>query len=185
MPTALATFLIGLAGDKQATQLHQEAIAVATATTITGGTVGTMSVYQPWTNADVVTAIKWHPLAVSTSMQVDVVPGPGTFGRAVMLHMAWADDSVIAPTTVGALAKMHGYRVHTYGGAADPGEADRKFVAPYNEARTDVLKARYFPIGGRIVLYYFFTEANFGTVQVAGDRFTFQVNHEFDLYGRN
>jgi hypothetical protein len=74
--------------------------------------------------------------------------------------------------------------VHTIGGSADPGSFRVVLPAPFNETRSDVMKASFFPIGGRIVLRYFFTEANFGSTQVTGDRFVFVASGEYVTYGQ-
>lgn len=185
MATPLAVFYKTLAGAEMGRFTHNHGIPLSTATTVVNDAIQAVGAYTPWTYAPTVAVLAKHPLAVFESFSIDVVPGPGTFGRAVSLHTGWGHDGETAPTTFAEFSQLEGYRVHTYGGAADPGEADRIFRAPFNEARTDVLKARTFPIGGRIKFYHFFTEANFGTVQVAGDRFILSVKAEFTVYGKN
>lgn len=183
--SGLATFVKSIAGAEQGTFLFLDAVGLDTATTITAGTPAKISVYQPWTHASTASVLKLHPAAIWTRLAIKVVPGPGVFGRAVVLHCGWGHDGDEAPKTIGGMTQLNGYSGHTYGGAADPGEADRTFRAVFNEGRSDVLKMRQWPVGGRIVFYYCFTEAKFGTTQVDGDRFTLNIEGEYTCLGRN
>jgi len=94
-------------------------------------------------------------------------------------------DGELAPTSVSEMVLFHGYRTHTFGGAANFSEADRTFVAPFNEGRSDVLKARNFIVGGKIRFYIHWTEANFGTTQVDGDRLLMHITGTYKVYGLN
>lgn len=183
--SGLATFVRSVAGDSQGTFLFYDAVGVNTATSITSGRPGVISAYQPWTHATTKTILDLHPAAIWSELVVRVVPGPGVFGRAVVLHCGWGHDGDAAPTTIAGMTQLSGYSGHTYGGAADPGEADRTFRAIFNEGRSDVLKMRYWPVGGRVVFYYCFTEAKFGVTQVDGDRFTLNFSGQFEVLGRN
>jgi hypothetical protein len=186
MPTPFASALVSWTSGKVSDQLFQESVYLTEATTVNeAGVVKKMSSYEPWKSEDVADLLKNHPLAISTLLRVQIVAGPAVFGRSVEMHTAWGNSSEPAPTTAKALSRMHDYNVHVYGGAADPTADNSIMTAPFNEARSDVLKAASFPMGGKIVLYYYFVEANFGTSQVGGNRFILKVRHEYELYGRN
>jgi len=144
--------------------------------------------YHTYASEDHITTsgvLRRHVAAVWDSLQVLIVPGPGLFGRAVTFHMCWGHDGELAPTSVSEMVLFHGYRTHTFGGAANFSEADRTFVAPFNEGRSDVLKARNFIVGGKIRFYIHWTEANFGTTQVDGDRLLMHITGTYKVYGLN
>lgn len=183
--TALSTWVRTLAGPAQGTFLHIDSLHLDTATTVTTGRPAKIDVYQPWTHTETKGAITLHPAAVWSRLVALVAPGPGVFGRAVVLYCGWGSEADAPPTTIAAMTKLQGYKNHTYGGAADPGEADRTFRVEFNENRSDVLKMRDFPIGGRVVFYYCFTEAKFGTTQVDGPRFVLSFDGEYECLGRN
>lgn len=123
--------------------------------------------------------------AVWDSLSLTIIPGPGLFGRAVTLHWAWSNHLANKPKTVSDMMQLVGYRQHTFGGTASFPEADRVTNAPFGGGRTNVAKMSNWPIGGRTVLYYFFTENDFGPTQVDGARFTLAFNGTLSLYGRN
>jgi len=183
--TALASFAKSLAGDKEGTYLHVDNMSLDTATTITAGKPASISVYQPWVSDNIKGVLSAHPCAVWEDLVIKVIPGQGVFGRAVTFHCGWSHDGEPAPKTLSDMTRFDGYRCHTYGGAADPGEADRVFTARFNGGRSDVLKMRQFPVGGRTCFYYCFTEAKFGTVQIDAERFNLVVEGNFSVYGRN
>lgn len=185
MPSRLAQSLIDQTDGSMGRFKHNDNISLSTAATVSSGVIQQVGVVQPWTLASTAAVLSMHPCAVWDSLVISVIPGPGTFGRAVTMHTGWGSDATTAPSTLAEFTGLEGYRVHTYGGAGDPGEADRTFNAPFNVNRSDVLKMRYFPIGGRTVFYYFFTESNFGASQAQGDRFILSVKGEFQVYGMN
>jgi len=185
MTTPLATMMTPIAGPLMGTFRHVDNIGVNTSTTVAAGVIGAVSVIEFWTHPPTDAVLQLHPFAVWNRLVVGVIPGAGIFGRAVTMHVGWGSEAMNAPTTMTEFVKLEGYRVHTYGGAGDPGEADRTLTAPFNSCRSDSLKMRNFPVGGRIKFYYFFQESNFGAAQVNGDRFILNISGEFSVYGMN
>jgi hypothetical protein len=184
MTTNLAKHLIEITGDHKGSRKHADLISVtdaykaATATTA----VANLFKYEAWTWTKTSDILTLHPLAIWKSLSLTIVPGPGIFGRSVTLHYGWRAEGETIPQNIEDMATLAGYNVHVFGGAGDPGASDRVIKAPFNSSRSDILKARSFSVGGRMVFYYVFVEANFGTTQVTGPRFFLKFDGEFDVY---
>jgi hypothetical protein len=188
MPSTLATQAIALAGDNYGTRLHCEVINLKGSTTGNTRSAPTTKAvhtikFQDQDQTKQVLAL--HVVAVWDKLEIKVVPGPGLFGRSVQFKCGWFHDGMDAPSKVEDLIMMEGYRDHTFGGAANFSEADRTFPAPFGGGRSDVLKMRNFPVGGRTQLAIWYSEADFGKVQVDGDRLTIYINGEYSVFGRN
>jgi hypothetical protein len=184
--TALSKWLLTLSGPSYGTMFHREIVHLKDGSaTRTVFKPREYNCYNAWDHSLTEDVLKRHPVAVWDSLQVLVIPGPGLFGRAITFHFAWGHDGMVAPTSIPEMALCFGYRTHTFGGAANFSEGDRTFVCPFNEGRTDVLKMRNLPLGGRAQFYIYYDESNFGSVQVAGDRLTLQITGNYQVYGIN
>jgi hypothetical protein len=161
-----------------------QAVSLEEATVVKAGAIAKVDTWTPWVQPRATAVLELHPLAVWDTLTLTITSGQGIFGRAVSLHYGWDHEGGNPPTTYAAFVQLFGYTMHTIGGSADPGAFRVVIPAPFNETRSDVLKASYFPIGGRIVLRYFFTEASFGSTQVSGDRFVFVGSGEYTTYGQ-
>jgi len=184
MPTAYATHLVQFGGREMGLHRFAQAIPLETAGAIKAGKVSGVSTWQPWDQTRAATVLALHPLAVWESLSITVESGQGIFGRAVTLHFGWSHHGEAVPKTHADFVQLYGYTTRTVGGAADPGSLGITVAAPFNETRSDVLKASNFPVGEKLVLHYMFTESNFGTTQVEGERFLIIATGEYKTYGQ-
>jgi hypothetical protein len=144
-----------------------------------------IATYEFWTHTATQTALRQHVYAEWVEYSVCITPLAGLFGRALTLHYAWGHDGMPAPNSVAEMVTYCNYRVHTFGGAANYSEADLLIQAPFNEARTSIMKLRNFPIGGRIVFYCCYTEGHFGVTQVNDVRMSLHFQGKYNCYGHN
>jgi len=178
-PSSFAEFCISIADPSLGLRLHRELVPAVAADAKNLRTI------EPWRETRTAAVLGLHPLAVWRTLAVNIVPGPGVFGRAVTLHFCWSHEGQTAPTTVAQMATFESYQVHTYGGAGDPGEANKVSKCPFNAAMSTVLKARNFIIGGRARFHFYYDQADFASKQVDGDRFQFVVSGDYEVFGRN
>lgn len=184
MPSAYANHLITFGGERMGKHRYAQNIALSKAGAITNGAVSGVGIWQPWLQSRAATVLALHPLAVWDNLTLTIVSGQGIFGRAVSLHVGWSHEGATVPTTHAEFGQLYGYAMRTIGGSADPGQFQLVLNAPFNETRSDVLKAANFPVGGRITLLYMFTESTFGSTQVDGERFMITANGEYVVYGQ-
>jgi len=183
--TKFADFVISLCEAKVATNRHIDTLRLSTASTASAaGVITPVNVYQYWTFAETRDCLAGHPAAVWQRFSAKMAHGPGLFGRAVTLHYGWGHDGQIIPKTVNEMSKLTGYQSHVFGGVFGLTDDQSIIQAPFNSARSDVMKATNFIVGGRIVFFYFFEETNLGTTQGAGPRITFRFEGDYDTYDR-
>jgi hypothetical protein len=171
-------------GERMGKHRFAEAIYLETAGTIKAGAIAGAGTWEPWKQARAAKILELHPLAVWVSLSVRITSGQGIFGRGVTLHYAWSHEGEKAPATIAEFVQMFGYTTHTIGGTSDPASFGVVISAPFNETRSDVMKASNFPVGGKLTMHYLFTEEKFGTTQLTGERFSIVATGEYEVFGQ-
>jgi len=177
--TKLENFLIQLSGDKAGTvEIHK---TINISGVVSASLPGTWDV----TDEQVVAENKFNKtLAIwDGSPKYAFVPGPGTFGRMVTLHVCWVPPGHEYPTSIPEFQRSPGYEVSVCGGTADPSFDKSWRNIPFSTTRHRVIVSNVVKITKPMRLAWFVESSDVGTTRGAGPFFFVRLSGTVQFYG--
>jgi len=111
------------------------------------------------------------------------IPGPGTVGRSVTLHVCWLPPGHEAPKTESEFGRMPGYQVGTFGGLSDPNFNRGWMSMPFSTARHRVVISNVIKVSTPMKLCWAVESHDVGENKGTGALFYVRVDGLVEVFG--
>jgi len=111
------------------------------------------------------------------------IPGPGSVGKAVTLHVCWVPPGHQLPTSEKEFGTMPGYQVGTFGGLSDPNFNRGWMNVPFSTARHRIIISNVIQVSTPMKLCWAVESESIGDKKGTGALFFLRIDGLVEVFG--